>query len=80
MNERPCSICDAAGRPGASRMRTENDIEYHCDRAIAESALASAASSRAAAEAHRALSELHIERMRALSETNVAHLPLQTVS
>ncbi len=55
-------------------MSTEDQIEYHCDRAVAERALARDAASAPAARAHLTLSELHLERMRSLSEAIVPRM------
>jgi hypothetical protein len=45
----------------------QDEVKFHSDRAMAEIDLASKSAYRNAAEAHLRLSELHLERVRALS-------------
>jgi hypothetical protein len=45
----------------------QDEIKFHTDRAMAELALAAGSSDLTAARAHLRLSELHLQRMRALS-------------
>jgi hypothetical protein len=57
-------------------MSRKEVIRHHADRAFQELERARSASTEEAAMAHLELSELHLEKMHALTEAPVAHLQL----
>jgi hypothetical protein len=57
-------------------MSRQDSIRHHADRAFQELDRARSASSEEAAMAHLELSELHLEKMHALTEAPVPHLQL----
>jgi hypothetical protein len=61
-------------------MSVADDIKYHGDRAMAELDLASRADHPRVARIHLALSELHLDRMRALSASSPTEPVLTLVS
>lgn len=64
----PPRVMSVSPRVGNGAMGRTQQIEHHADRALEELDLARKATSEAAAHAHLELSELHLRRMRVLSQ------------